>query len=196
MRHGWIAAAALLAIALPATAQDAATISLSQSHAGTVPRAISGNESIHVDLSSIPPGTAVHRAVLRPGRIEGEAFTHRDRAVRVTLEGQDQPLPLLPPRFVAFDVTAEVRAALAAGKRAMTFNFEVFPGYQAAENRLDITCAARAKREIPRVEELTAIHRAGQTLLTWKEPLLKDAPEKLTFREWVVLRDTHAVTSR
>jgi hypothetical protein len=44
----------------------------------------------------------------------------------------------------AFDVTAEVRAALAVGKAAMAFNFEVVPGYQSAENRWTVTCAARA----------------------------------------------------
>jgi hypothetical protein len=198
MRQGWIVTAAFLAIALPetASAQEAATISFAQNHGGTVPRAISGGETIRVDLSSLPAGTAIHRAILRPGRVEGEAFTHRDRAIRVTLEGQDQPLRLLAPRFTAFDVTAEVRALLAAGKREIVFAFEAFPGYQAAENRLDVTCAARTKRDIPRVGELTAIHRAGQTILTWKEPIFNNPPEKLKFREWVDLRETHVVNSR
>jgi hypothetical protein len=195
MRHGWILAP-ILALASPALAQDAATLSFAQNHGGTVPRAIGGVDTIRVDLSTLPAGTTVYRAILRPGRIDGEAFTHRDRAVRVTLEGQDQPLRLAPPRFTSFDVTEEVRAALAAGKRDVAFRFEAFPGYQAAENRLDVTCSVRAKREIPRVTELLAIHRAGQTILTWREPILKDAPEKLTFRDYVGLREMHVVNSR
>jgi len=196
MRHAWIAAAALLALGTSAAAQDAATISFAQNHGGAVPRAIGGTETIRIDLSALPAGTAVYRAVLRPGRIDGEAFTHRDRAVRVVVEGRDQPLPLLAPRFASFDVTAEIRAALATPKREAAFTFEVFPGYQAAENRLDVTCAVRAKHDVPRVTELLALHRAGQTILTWKEPILQDAPAKLTYREWIGLRDMHVVTSR
>src|SRR5689334_5989615 len=130
MRHGWIVAG-LFVLATPAFAQDAATISFAQNHSGTHPRAISGDETIKVDLSALPSGVAIHRAVLRPGRMESEAFTHRDRPIRVTLEGGDQPLQLLGPRFASFDVTAEVRDALAAGRRSISFTFASFPGYQA-----------------------------------------------------------------
>ena len=196
MRHGWIVAAAWLALALPAAAQDAATVSFGQNHSATHPRTISGAETIRVDLSALPAGTTVHRATLRPGRVEGEAFTHRDRPIRVTLDGQDQPLRLLAPRFTSFDVTSDVRAALAAGKNEVSFTFAVFPGYQAPENRLDVTCTARAKREIPRVSDLTVIHRAGQTLLTWREPILPNPPEKLNFRDWAALREAHVVRSK
>jgi pimeloyl-ACP methyl ester carboxylesterase len=195
MRQGWIAAA-LLVLALPAVAQETATISFAQNHSGSHPRSISGNESIRVDLSALPAGVAIHRAVLRPGRIESEAITHRDVAIRVTLEGQEQPLKLLPPRFTAFDVTAEVRAALASGARTVSFTFSMFPGYQAPFNRLDVTCATGVKREIPGVTGLTAVHRAGQTLLTWNEPILKGSPERLKVREWIGMRETHVVNSR
>jgi len=203
MRHGWIVVA-LLSLSSPAFAsaalaqdkQEAATISFAQGHAGTHPRTLSGEETIKVDLSALPSGVVIHRAVLRPGRMESEAFTHRDRPIRVTLEGGEQPLPLLGPRFASFDVTAEVRDALAAGRKSIGFTFAAFPGYQAPFNRLDVTCSAPAKRPIPPVTGLAAIHRAGQTILTWKEPILKDAPERLTSREWVGMRETYVVNSR
>ena len=133
MRHPWIVGA-LLVLAAEAAAQDTATFSFSQNHSGTCPRTVSGGETIKVDLSGLPERAVVHRAVLRPGRVEGEAVTHRDVAPKVLLEGRDQPLPLLPPRFNAFDVTAEVRAALAAGERSVSFHFQLFPGYQPPEN--------------------------------------------------------------
>jgi pimeloyl-ACP methyl ester carboxylesterase len=207
MRHGWIAVAVLFALAHPAAAastplgtsqdkQDAATLSFAQNHSGSYARTIGGEETIRVDLSALPQGSAIYRAILRPGRIESEVFTYRDRPIRVTVEGQDQPLRLLPPRFTAFDVTAEVRAALAAGGREAAFTFAAFPGYQSPFNRLDITCSTRARRDIPRVTELTAIHRAGQTILTWREPILKDAPERLKFQDWVGMRERIVVNSR
>jgi dienelactone hydrolase len=195
MRHSWIVGA-LLVLAAEAAAQDTATFSFSQNHAGTYPRSISGEETIRVDLSGLPERAVIHRAMLRPGRVEGEAVTHRDVAPKVLAEGQEQPLKLLPPRFNAFDVTAEVRAALAAGQRSVSFRFALFPGYQSPENRLDVTCSGRLKREIPVVTNLTAIHRGGQTILTWREPILKDVPEKLTLRQWVALRESHVVNSR
>src|SRR5687767_8699146 len=98
MRHGWIVVG-LFVLASPAFSQEAATISFAQNHSGTHPRTISGDATIKVDLSALPSGVAIHRAVLRPGRVESEAFTHRDRPIRVTLAGGDQPLRLLPPRF-------------------------------------------------------------------------------------------------
>lgn len=195
MRHGWVAAV-LLASALPAVAQEAGTISFAQNHSGSHPRTISGDTTIKVDLSAMPSGVTVYRAVLRPGRIDSEAFTHRDVSLRVTVEGRDEPLLLMPPRWTAFDATAEVRAALASGARTISFRLERFPGYQPPFNRLDVTCGTTVRREIPAVTGLRAIHRAGQTLLTWNEPILDNSPEQLTVQEWVRLRETHVVNSR
>src|SRR5213078_3078192 len=87
MRHSWIAGA-LLVLAAEAAAQDTATFSFSQNHSGTYPRSISGDESIRVDLSGLPERAVIHRAVLRPGRVEGEAITHRDVAPKLLQEGQ------------------------------------------------------------------------------------------------------------
>jgi hypothetical protein len=195
MRHGWIAGA-LLVVAAEAAAQETATLSFAQDHSGSFPRSITGEEIIKIDLAALPAGTAVYRAVLRPGRVEGEAITHRQVAVKVTVEGQDQPLPLLAPRFTSFDVTSELRTALAKGERFISFRVALFPGYQSPFNRLDVTCAARSRRDIPPVVGLTAIHHAGQTILTWTEPILKEAGEKLTLRQWIGLRDTYVVNSR
>src|SRR5581483_2318735 len=157
-------------------------------HAGTYPRSVTGEETIKVDLSVLPPGSPVFRAVLRPGRIEGEANRQRDVPILLTPRDREEPLRLLPPRYAAFDVTGEVRAALAAGARSVAFSVRHFPGYQAPLNRLDVTCGARAKNGIPRVTELRARHRAGQTILTWMEPALREAPARISVRELMELR--------
>jgi len=187
MRQCWIAAVLVLA-ARPAFAQDAATLSFAANHAGTYPRAVTGEETIKVDLSALPTGSPVYRAVLRPGRVDGEANRQRDVPILLTPRDREEPLKLLPPRYAAFDVTEEVRAALAAGARSVAFSVRHFPGYQAPLNRLDVTCGARAKNEIPRVTELHAQHRAGQTILTWMEPALREAPVRISFQELMELR--------
>lgn len=194
MRHGWIAGALLLAAAA-AQAQDAVTISFAQNHSGSVPRAISGEEVIKVDLSAIPADAEIFRAVFRPGRIEGEAFTHRDVAPRITVEGREQPLPLLAPRFTSFDVTEDVRRLLSMGRKSVAITVAVLPGYQPPFNRLDVTCAARPRREIPAVSGLAAIHREGQTILTWKEVLPELNAERLTVRDWVQRHELLVVNS-
>ncbi|HVR85342.1 MAG TPA: prolyl oligopeptidase family serine peptidase [Planctomycetota bacterium] len=193
MRQGWIAAALVFVAARPAFSQDAATLSFATNHAGSIPRSMIGEETIKVDLSALPPGVPVYRAVLRPGRIEGELNRQRDVPIRVTLKDREEPLQLLAPRYTAFDVTEEVRAALASGSRSVSFSFHHFPAYQAVQNRLDVTCGAKAKNEIPRVWALSARHRAGQTLLTWMEPGLKGAAERLTFQELSDLRASLAL---
>jgi len=192
MRQGWMAAALFLA-APSAFAQDAATLSFAANHAGSEPQTIRGEDTIKVNLSDLAPGIAVHRAVLRPGRIDGEANRQRNVPIRVTVLGREEPLQLLAPRFTAFDVTEEVRSALAEGSKSISFTFHHFPGYQPVFNRLDVTCAAAAKKPVPQVTGLHAVHRAGQTLLTWMEPGLADTPERITFQE---LSDLRAAAAR
>lgn len=188
MRQGWIAAALLLLAARPAFAQDAATLSFSQNHSGSVPRSITGEDPIKVDLSALPPSSPIHRAVLRPGRVEGEHNRHRDVPLRVTVAGRDEPLRFLAPRYTAFDVTEEVRAALATGSKSVSFAFPHLPGYQHPLNRLDVTCDAKARHELPKVTALLAVHRGGQTLLTWMEPGLETTSDRLTYQELIDLR--------
>jgi len=188
MRHAGIAVATLL-FALPAFAQDAATFSFSENLTGTFPRAITGDETLKVDLTRVPADTVVIRAVLRPGRHESEARRLREVPIRVVVEGSDTPLKLLPPRFCAFDVTAEVQAALQKGARSISFSMLHFPGYQPPYNRLDVTATGKPRKPLPRVTGLTAVHRGGQTILTWMEPALKGSAERMTFQEFSALRE-------
>lgn len=187
MRQGWIVVALVLA-ARAALAQEASTFSFSANHSGSAPRAITGEDTIRVDLNALGAGVTVHRAVLRPGRIDGEVNRQRDVPIRVTLEGRDEPLKFLAPRLTAFDVTEEVRAAVGAGAKSVTFSLRHFPGYQPPFSRLDVTCSRKPLKDLPRVTALTATHRAGQTILTWMEPSLKDAAARVTVQDFIDLR--------
>jgi pimeloyl-ACP methyl ester carboxylesterase len=159
---------ALLVALILVSSQDAGTVTFTEREGGTYPGTVQGREKVEIDLTPLPKGVTIHRAVFRPGRDESEAFAARDRGVRVTFAGGDQPLPLLPPRYTAFDVTFAVRAALEKG--SLAFVMADFPGYRPISNRLDVTCTAMPKGKIPRVTGLAATHRAGQTILSWTEP--------------------------
>src|SRR5207245_7453272 len=78
-------------------------------------------------------------------------------------------------------VTAAVKAAL--GKGSVSFAMAEFAGDRPASNRLDVTCSAKARKSSARVQGLGALHRAGQTILTWTECdfLIRD---EITFKEW------------
>lgn len=164
-------------------AQNASTLSFSERDGSTFPGALQGRERVDIDLSQLPKGITVYRAVFRPGRDENEAFASRDRGVRVTVAGSDRALPLLAPRYTSFDVTEAVQAALDKGE--IRFSMADFRGYRPIGSRLDVTCSAKARGRIPRVANLTAVHREGQTLLTWTEA--EPAPESLTYTAWRAL---------
>ena len=165
-------------------AQDAATWSFTEREGGSHPGTLRGREQVEVVLSQIPRSAVVHRAVFRPGRDEGEAFASRDRGVRVTIAGTDTPLALLPPRYVSFDVTEAVRAAVASDSPRVIFSIADFPGYRPMATRLDVTGSFKAKNEVPRAKGISVRHRAGQTILTWTEPRTPLDRENVTFREF------------
>ncbi len=161
--------------------QDASTLSFSEREASSYPGTLQGREKVEVDLTALPKGVTIYRAVFRPGRDENEAFAARDKGVKVTLAGRDEPLPLLAPRYASFDVTDAVKAAIE--KRQVTFAMAEFRGYRPIGTRLDVTCSAKAKNKVPRVTGLIARHRAGQTILTWTETGTPP-PAQLTFAGW------------
>jgi len=179
----------LFGLARIAVSEDVATLSFSAGRQGALPGTIKAGETIEVNLSAIPKNAEVLRAILRPGRDEREAHNRRDKPVRVTVGGSEEALPFLPPRFSAFDATTEVAKAVKSGIGRIAFAVVSLPGYRPSETRLDVTCAAKAKNEIPRVKGIRAWHRAGQTFITWTEVgQFADPSDDLTFREWKARR--------
>ena len=148
-----------------------------------------GREVVNVDLSGIPKGAAIYRAVFRPGRSEPEAFQPRIVPIKVTLADGDSPLPLRSPRYRAFDVTESVRAAVTSGRRTVSYRVRTLPAYISILNRLDVTGAFGARNEIPRVRGLRVRHRTGQTLLTWTQPEPGIDEVDLGVKAWKVARD-------
>ncbi|HEX7898150.1 MAG TPA: hypothetical protein VF950_10345 [Planctomycetota bacterium] len=157
------------------------TLSFSDQVPSAHPGTVRARKSVEVDLSAIPAGAEIFRAVLRPGRDEPAAAADRRAPVRVSAGA---PLPLAAPTFAAFDATEAVRAALRAEPRRAAFEIEALPGYLPALTRLDVTSSAPAKTPPPAVKDLRVRHRGGQTLLTWTEIDPPPAAGDVVTREW------------
>ncbi len=177
----------LVAVCLPLLAAT----TLAPAAGGTVTFSAGGKElriegkTVTVDLASLK-GADVVRAVFRPKR---PVFDGEDPGAlrEVTVRAGDAELKLRPPRYRSFDVTAAAADAVAKG-RPLVIEAASLPGWDGRTVRLEVTCSASAPAEAPPpVTELTARHRAGQTLLTFRE-VEPPPPDELTALQVRALR--------
>lgn len=158
------------------------TVRLAASEKGDYPRSIQGERTLSVSLAAVGAGRNIVRAWLHLGRDRREAWLHRDEPADVRVAGDPRPLPLMPPRYLSFDVTRPIQAAAATGVKVIRFEIHSFPGYRPLENCLDVTLSGLVRKRIPSVTGLGATHRDGLTLLEWRE--CEPAKESLTLGEW------------
>jgi len=187
MRSGQRIAACLLLLLAPAAApagRSFVTVTFGNDarcvHGGTLK---ADKERLRFDLSALA-GTDVGRAVLRV-----EARGHRTgaevRLVPVGLPGA-APLKLRPPAHRSFDATAAVRRWAANAEANEGLRIEADGGVRFARAVLEVSYLTDrpAGKPLAPVTELKAVHRSGQTFLTWREiedPVGSDAP---TFDEF------------
>ena len=181
-------------------ADEAATWSFAVGEHATVPKSITvprGRRQIVVDLSALPKGASVFRAVLRVSVRRPGWNNETSRVVVTATEAPEVPLPLLPPRYNALDATAPVVAAVKAGKHKLELLPKSLRNWRPEHTRLDVSFTGGvAKNTIPEVTKLAARHRSGQTLLTWTEPEPVVKSETLTIKEWKELRKNLAKDPR
>lgn len=140
----------------------------------------SGTARIVADLSSIPRGATVYRASLRAQR---EAITGRDDRALVPVDirpyrphpqkenttiAPQQSAELLAPWYDAVDVTDEVRNQVKDGGEVIWL-VKSFPGWQPETTVLEVVYEGDAGDLPQQPKGLRALHRAGQTFLTWTE---------------------------
>lgn len=158
--------------------QAAGTVTFTADDSGTYAESLhydSATKQLTVDLSALPKDANVFRAelVLRAlGR-----FQHRPvAATRVFATGEpDKPLKFVPPRFTGLDALEPVRRALAADKPLVLTVENTAAGIE----RLEISCdnGQPRREDIPDVTELAVTHRAGQSLIVFREPSLEAFPQ-------------------
>ncbi len=122
---------------------------------------------VRFDLSALPPAARVFRAVLRVparGRWAGETI----RAIPVGLPDAAPPR-LRPPQFGSFDLTEAARAWIARPEGNLGLKIEQKGGVDFRAAVLEVSHAGAAPRPIAPVRGLKAVHRSGQTFVTWTE---------------------------
>jgi len=152
-------------------------------HAGTLKI---DQGTLRFDLSALPKGVSVQRAVLRFPFDSG--YQHAPvRIVPVGVSGQ--PLRSQAPDHRTLNATEAVRAWVAnpdtnRGLKVVTPGRAEFQGAV-----LEVSYLGAAAAVIPSVAELKAEHHDGQTFLTWREPhdaVGRDAPTFEQFEKAVL----------
>jgi hypothetical protein len=139
-------------------------------------------DRIRFDLSSLPGNAVVQRAVLRfPFRSDWGGHS----ATKLLAVGlSDRRLPTRPPYHRSLDATDAVRAW--AEDAATNLGLRILHSGRADFTTavLEVSYIGEVVQPLPKVTQLHANHRAGQTFLTWREPfdvVGKDGP---TFEEF------------
>ena len=132
---------------------------------------------VRFDLSALPRGAKVLRAVLRvPGKGHRTGVSVRVVPVEV---GDAKPLALRPPDYTTFDATAAARAWAADAAANQGLRVADRGGVDFAAATLEVSTFGAVDDAVPPVEEVEALHQCGQTFLTWREiedPVGEDAP--------------------
>ncbi len=170
----YIAVVALLAAAAPAAGDFVAEVWGNAGlchHKGTLK--IDGR-TVEFDLSALPKGARIQRAVLRPNL---SRRSYRGQ-VRICLMGPGQKEPpddakllqLRGPWFNTFDATDAVRAWAKKADGPFWLYFKSAPGWRSQSTTLEIAYQTpTAEGPTPRVKGLRPVHHNGQTFLTWAE---------------------------
>jgi len=205
------AAAVICLAALTTHAQPfTSTHSFTNSDRGSHPHSLVWNsveKTITVDLSALPQGTEVYRAILVPHRAGNAGnYPGSERAYQpLIVEPSDQPsvrLRTVPPRHLNLDCTEAARRALQREDRTLVLNVISFAqlGWGGAEIRLDVTCNQPPVHQIEQVPEVQIFHRDGDTLIYFREvdpPLTNPEPTGAEYRDaYAHMDDEHEVRYR
>jgi len=168
---------------------------------------------VQFDLSDLPAGTKVYRAdllVFRKQPLTGfddEAMTDiaiypifRPLAAGEKIAPKGKPLALRGPWYDRFDATDAVRKHLAdpgagagAPARNLAFLIKTCPFINLEATCLDVAYEGRPGRVPAQVTGVKALHRAGQTFITWREIDDPVGSDEIT---WGRLRDILANIDR
>jgi hypothetical protein len=139
-----------------------------------------GSSVLFFGLSTIPAGVRVHRARLRCDR---EPLNGLDDHVLKAIEilplakplndgsppvTSGEPLTLVDPWYDAFDLTELVQRWVNGRGTAGVWG-RSFPGWRKDRTFLDVMFDGQPERFPPAASDVKALHRAGQTFITWRE---------------------------
>jgi hypothetical protein len=132
-----------------------------------------GDRIVEFDLSALPEGARIHRAVLRASMRRRDYRSPIEVCALAAGQGEPpqdaKPLSLRPPWYRSFDATSAVREWAANPAGPFRVYFRLAPGWQGQTTTLEIAYDGKAAHPSPRVADLRAVHHDGQTFLTWRE---------------------------
>ncbi len=154
----------------------------------TVGRVEEGSMVLKFDLSALPKGAKVHRAILkvvckRRGYSRAVLFYPRVAGADGKPARAEKPLPLRPPFFQDFHATELVRKWAGEPKSNLGLVVASVPGWQREKTALLISYEGRAE-PTPAVSGLEAGFVNGQVFLRWKEIEDVIGAEEITFAEF------------
>ena len=141
-----------------------------------------GQELMHFDLSSLPKGSKVQRAILRfPFRSDWGGHS----AVKLRPVGVSQEyLATYPPNHRSLDATVTVRAWVDNTESNKGLQIIHAGRAKLEEAILEVSYLGRISEPLPVVQGLKAGHRDGQTFLTWHEPFDVVGADEPTFEDF------------
>ncbi len=158
---------------------------------GTHPQTVTySHGTMTIDLSSIQ-GANVVRAVFYPhlekyNNTDPSPWPYLDRNVQAAVfnvfDAAGNPIPPRGPRFLSVDLTAQVRAAVAAGRLSLRLQHIGWPQYALT---LSVTCNRALPAAMPAVTGVAAVCRHGDTMVTFTEidsPVTSPTPDWANFR--------------
>ena len=175
-----IGVAVLTATAAPAPAEGFMTVTFGNNAQCTHRGALKADRAqLRFDLSALPARTKVARAILRvPAR--GHRTGQTIRLLPVGLAGA-KPLAVRPPEYGTFDATAAARAWVAKPADNKGIKIAASGGVDFSGTILEVSYTGKVAKPIPAVTDLSALHQAGQTFLTWKEIEAPFGSDEITF---------------
>jgi len=139
-------------------------------------------ELMHFDLSSLPKGAKIHRAILRfPFRSDWGGHS----AVKLLPVGvSEQCLLTHPPSHRSINATVAVRAWAADTEANRGLKIIHADRAKLQEAVLEVSYLGPIAQPLPVVKQLKAEHNDGQTFLTWREPHDVVGKDEPTFEEF------------
>lgn len=139
-------------------------------------------ELLRFDLASLPMCARVQRAILRfPFRSDWDGHA----VVKLLPVGvSEQCLPTDPPAHCTLDAAQAVKTWVADPQTNQGLKIVQAVRAELQDAVLEVSYLGPVAKPLPAVTQLNAVHRDGQTFLTWREPYDVVGKDEPTFEEF------------
>ncbi len=166
----------VMLLAVSAFGASTSTRSFTDDARGAHPNTLTyGSGTITVDMSALPDGVQVYRAILAHNRRgNGGSFPANAHSTQpLQVEASDEPgvwLATLPPRQYYLDCTAATQRAVTGNPKELVLNVVSFASLASSDYlRLDVWCDQAPVNTIDKLTGISTLHRDGDTMIAFTE---------------------------